>query len=111
MFCKLRKFGRRMESTTIMARMIKASQTSCEPCAPRRTLCMDDLPELSLGNVMGHDLAGEAPLPHHQDAVAVVEHLRDLVGDHDDGQPPGGEVLDDLVNPVFSVQVDADGRA
>src|SRR3954464_15376315 len=107
MFCKLKKFGRRMESTTIMARMIRASQTSCEPCAPCRILRMDDIPEFGLGNVMGHDLAGEAPLPHHQDTVAVVEHLRDLVGDHDDGQALGGEILDDLVDPVFSVQVDA----
>src|SRR4051794_5142135 len=99
-----------MESTIIMARMIRASHASCETCEPRRNLSMNDLLKLGLGNLMGHDLPGEMPPPHHQDTVAVVEYLRDLVGDHDDGEPLGGEVLDDLIDPIFAVHVDADGR-
>ena len=81
-------------------------------CSPStRTLAGHQLGEICFG---GH---GRVKLPfdssslHQQDAVAVADDLRDVIGDDDDRHPLCGQVAQDLVDVVLRADVDADGGA
>src|SRR5690349_5387976 len=52
-------------------------------------------------------LAGDQPLPHDEHPVGQAEHLRQVRGDDDDGEPFGRQVADDGVDLALGAHVDA----
>ncbi len=57
------------------------------------------------------DSLHDTPARHVQDAVGVVMHFRDFVGDQQDRQALVGEVADDLVDAGAGADIDAHRRA
>src|SRR5881296_720749 len=69
-----------------------------------------ELHDLFLRGLAARQLAGDAALAHHEDAVAQAQHLGQLRRDHDDGLALRGQRVEQLVDLGLGADVDAARR-
>src|SRR3954471_3960363 len=75
-----------------------------------RVSSQDDVEHRVLVDVAGGTVVQHGALPHDQHPVGEPEHLLDLAGDHDDGDPVVGETPHQRVDLRAGSDVHATGR-
>src|SRR5262245_40633399 len=99
-----------MLRTQPITTMTITSQVSVRLASRATRSGIDPLRELVLVYFGLGIFADNAAAAHVQDAVADRAHLRNLVRDEEDADPPAGKPPDDLINSFLVADVDAHRR-
>src|SRR5579875_1143200 len=110
-FCSVKKCGDAADIAAISTTLMTTSRPSCEWATRRSHSGIDGSLQLGLVRAMRQELTGDAALAHDQDAMAVVQNFRNLVGNQDHGDTLGGQPAHDVVDAVLGADIDADGGA